>query len=133
VTELALIRGDRVVIGHPPKLGEHIGTAAPAVLDDGPHLLIAESDVGAVTSTVVDVVDHVRRLGARRDVNQQATPALPVGIADLTAAHHQRRSNPVASDLVDAVGEPGQLDSTHLAGVAVVIFDPDNQQPAVDS
>jgi hypothetical protein len=37
VTELALIRGDRVVVGHPPKLGGHVGPAAPAALDDGPH------------------------------------------------------------------------------------------------
>jgi hypothetical protein len=49
------------------------------------------------------------------------------------ATHHQRRPNLVASDLVDAVSESGQLNSTHLAGVAVVIFDPDHQQPAVDS
>jgi len=133
VTEPAFIPSDRVVIDHSSKLAGHIGTAAPAVLDDGAHLLIAQSDVGAVTSTVVDVVDHMRRLGAPWDVNEQAAPARPIGVGDLMAAHHQRRSNLVASDLVDAVSQLGQLDSAHLAGAAVVVFDPDNQQPAVDS
>jgi hypothetical protein len=98
----------------------------------GPHLLVAEPDVGAVAAAVVDVVDHVRRLGAGRDVHEQAAPAWPVGVGDLVAAHRQRRPDLVAGDLVDAVGEPGQLDPPHVAGAAVVVLDADDQQPAVD-
>jgi transposase len=104
VTELALLRSDGVVVGHPPKLGGHVGPAAPPALDDGPHLLVAEPDIGAVAAAVVDVVDHVRRIGAGRDVHEQAAPARPVGVGvgDLVAAHHQRRA-----DLVVRQIEPG--------------------------
>jgi hypothetical protein len=48
VTELAVVRDDRVVVGHPPKLGGHVGPAAPPVLDDArtcssPSLTLARS------------------------------------------------------------------------------------------
>jgi hypothetical protein len=132
VTELAFVRSNRVVVGHLPQLGGHVGPAASAPLDDGPHLLVAEPRVGAVATAVVDVVDHVRRLGTGRDVHKQAAPARPVGVGNLMAAHHQRRADLVAGDLVDAVGEPGQLNATHPAGAAVVVLDPDYQQSAVD-
>jgi hypothetical protein len=107
VPKLAFGRGDRVVFGHPAKLGDHVGTAAPAVFDDGPHLLVAEPDVGAVAAAVVDVVHHVRRQGARRDMDEQATPARPGGVGDLMAAHRQRRSNLVTGNLVDTISESG--------------------------
>jgi hypothetical protein len=41
VAEASFIRGYGIV-GDSPKLGDHMGAAAPALLDDCPHLLVIE-------------------------------------------------------------------------------------------
>jgi hypothetical protein len=124
---------DRVVVDHAQKLLGDIQPAAPTAFEDRPNLLIGEPDVGAVAAAVVNVVDHVRRLVAGRNVNEQAAPARPVGVENLDAAHHQRWADLVARNLTHAISELGQFDPAHLASPAVVILHSDNQQATVDS
>jgi hypothetical protein len=131
VAELARVRGKWVFVGHPPEYGGGVGTAAGMSVDDGADLLVTESGVGAVPAAVVDVVDHVRGLGTGRDVHEQAAPAWSVGVGNLVAAHNERRMNLAAGDLVDAVGELGQLDAAYVAGAAVGILHADEEQAAV--
>jgi hypothetical protein len=133
VTDLAFFSGNRVVVGHAEKLRGDIQPTALTALDDRPDLLIAESDVGTVAAAVVDVIDHVRRLRAGRNMNEQAAPAWPGRIGDLVAADHQRWADFVARNLVHAISELGQFDPTHLVGPAVMILHSDNQEATVDS
>jgi hypothetical protein len=133
VAVLTRIQAHRVVIGHLPKLSHGVDPAAPTVLHNGPHLLVTELDVGPVTPAVVHVVDHVGGFRAPGYVYEQAAPTRPGGVGNLLAADHQRGVDFVASDLTNAVSEPGQLNPADLAREAVVIFYPNHQQPTVDS
>lgn len=84
---------------------------------------------GAVTAAVVDVVDHARRLHTLRNMYQQAAPSRPVRVGEFLRAHHQRRPNLVAGNLLNAVDESGQLDATDGTGAAVVVLYADEQLP----
>jgi hypothetical protein len=89
VAELAVIPSDRVIINHMPKTSDDIYTAPATVLDDRAYLLVSEPDVSPVTSTVIDVIDHVRRLGTGRYLNEKAAPPRSVWIPNLLASYHQ--------------------------------------------
>jgi hypothetical protein len=78
------------------------------------------------------MVDHVGRLGARRDVDQQTTLSWVVRVADFHTADDQRRADLVPGNLVDTISQPSQVDTTDRAGMAVVIFDADNKQTTID-
>lgn len=55
-----------------------------------------------------------------------------VGVGYLDAADDQRRADFVPGDLVNAIGQARQLDTTDGASVAVVIFNTDHEQTAID-
>ena len=57
-----------------------------ASLSQRSERIVATLTRHSVAATVVDVVDHVRRLRAGRNVNEQAAPAWPAGVGDLVAA-----------------------------------------------
>jgi hypothetical protein len=50
VTVVALLFGERVVLGHPAQVAEDVGPAASAVRQDRPDLLVAQPDVLQVTA-----------------------------------------------------------------------------------
>ena len=55
----------------------------------------------------------------------------PIRITYLVTADNQRRANLVASDL-NTVFQPGQFDTTHGAGMAIVVLDADDESATIN-
>jgi hypothetical protein len=58
------------MVGKVIQLGRDIALGAESLFDDLANLLVGEFDLRAVTTPVVDVIHHVRCLGAWGDFDQ---------------------------------------------------------------